>query len=54
MADSGDAHWHPSAAYLYVLHLDGPALAWEYLRRNLEYQHVWQRHRHRSQHEAHH
>ncbi|SEJ49792.1 MULTISPECIES: DUF2285 domain-containing protein [unclassified Variovorax] len=29
--------WHPSAAYLYVLMLDGPALAWEYLRRNPDY-----------------
>lgn len=53
MADSSDAHWHPSAAYLYVLHLDGPALAWEYLRRNPEYRRVWQRHRRRPQYEAH-
>ena len=37
MANSSAVHWHPSAAYLYVLHLDGPALAWEYLRRNPEY-----------------
>ena len=29
--------WLPVAAYLYVLHLDGPSLAWEYLRRNAEY-----------------
>ncbi len=29
--------WHPSAAYLYVLTLDGPGLAWEYLRRNPNY-----------------
>ena len=34
--------WHPSAAYLYVLHLDGPALAWEYLRRNPDYRRDWQ------------
>lgn len=27
----------PTAAYLYVLHLDGPSLAWEYLRRNPQY-----------------
>ncbi len=53
MADSSAVHWHPSAAYLYVLHLDGPALAWEYLRRNPEYRRVWQRHRRRQQHEAH-
>jgi hypothetical protein len=52
MADSSAVHWHPSAAYLYVLHLDGPALAWEYLRRNPEYRRAWQRHRHRPQHEA--
>ncbi len=53
MADSSAIHWHPSAAYLYVLHLDGPALAWEYLRRNPEYRRVWQRHRRRPQYEAH-
>lgn len=52
MADSSAVHWHPSAAYLYVLHLDGPALAWEYLRRNPEYRRVWQCHRRRPQHEA--
>ncbi|NDP47504.1 MAG: DUF2285 domain-containing protein [Sulfuriferula multivorans] len=52
MADSNAVHWHPSAAYLYVLHLDGPALAWEYLRRNPEYRRVWQCHRRRPQHEA--
>jgi hypothetical protein len=34
-------HWHPAAAYLYVLHLDGPALAWEYLRRNPDYRLDW-------------
>lgn len=38
-------HWQPSAAYLYVLHLDGPALAWEYLRRHPDYRHDWLRHR---------
>lgn len=52
MAESSAVHWHPSAAYLYVLHLDGPALAWEYLRRNPEYRFAWQNHRHRPQHEA--
>lgn len=41
MAESLGTHWHPMAAYLYVLHLDGPALAWEYLRRNSEYQRDW-------------
>lgn len=33
--------WHASSAYLYVLHLDGPALAWEYLRRHPGYQLAW-------------
>lgn len=49
MANSSAIHWHPSAAYLYVLHLDGPALAWEYLRRNPEYRRAWQRHRRHPQ-----
>lgn len=44
--DAGAA-WHPVAAYLYVLHLDGPALAWEYLRRNPEYRRDWHLHRRR-------
>jgi hypothetical protein len=39
------AHWHPPAAYLFVLHLDRPALAWEYLRRNPGYRRDWLRHR---------
>ncbi|OGI54270.1 MAG: hypothetical protein A3D32_01590 [Candidatus Muproteobacteria bacterium RIFCSPHIGHO2_02_FULL_60_13] len=43
MAELSSDHWHPSAAYLYVLHLDGPALAWEYLRRDPDYQHDWLR-----------
>src|SRR5205823_3103888 len=30
-----------SAAYLYVLGLDGPLLAWEYLRRNPDYRRDW-------------
>ena len=38
MTDRSAEHWYPTAAYLYVLHLDGPALAWEYLRRNFDYQ----------------
>ena len=33
--------WHASAAYLYALHLDGPALAWEYLRRHPGYRLTW-------------
>lgn len=40
------AHHHaeqgsPTAAYLYVLHLDQPSLAWEYVRRNPEYRRDW-------------
>ena len=35
MTDRSSQHWYPTAAYLYTLHLDGPALAWEYLRRKL-------------------
>lgn len=41
-------HWHPAATYLYVLHLDGSSLAWEYLRRNPAYRRDWQQ-RHRKQ-----
>jgi hypothetical protein len=33
--------WHASAAYLYALHLDGPELAWEYLRRHPGYRLAW-------------
>ncbi|KPU89902.1 hypothetical protein APR50_27510 [Variovorax paradoxus] len=36
--------WHPAAAYLYALALDGPALAWEYLRRNPHYRAVYDLH----------
>lgn len=42
-------HWYPSAAYLYVLHLDGPSLAWEYLRRNADYRRDWLRRRRHSE-----
>ena len=38
---SGSRAWTPVAAYLYVLHLDGSSLAWEYLRRNTLYQTDW-------------
>jgi len=34
--------WRPSAAYLYILHLDPTALAWEYLRRNADYRREWE------------
>jgi len=46
MADRSADAWYPTAAYLYVLHLDGPALAWEYLRRHPDYQRDWLRRRH--------
>lgn len=44
--------WHPAAAYLYALTLDGPALAWEYLRRNPGYRADYSRHAHGSEDEA--
>lgn len=49
MADRDAEHWYPTAAYLYVLHLDDLALAWEYLRRNPEYRCDWQHRRHRPE-----
>ena len=45
MTDRSAEHWYPTAAYLYVLHLNGPALAWEYLRRNPGYRRDWLRRR---------
>jgi hypothetical protein len=45
MGEVAADHWHPSAAYFYVLHLDGPALAWEYLRRHPDYRRDWLRRR---------
>jgi len=47
MADRSTEPWYPTAAYLYVLHLDGPALAWEYLRRHPDYRLDWLRRRRR-------
>jgi len=35
--------WLANAAYLYTLLLDRPALTWEYLRRNPDYQNDWRR-----------
>jgi hypothetical protein len=35
--------WHSPAAYLYLLRLNRPLLAWEYLRRNSGYQEDWAR-----------
>lgn len=43
------AGWLSPAAYLYALYLDGPALAWEYLRRNPDYLCDWENgHEHSS------
>jgi hypothetical protein len=47
MADRSTEPWYPTAAYLYVLHLDGLALAWEYLRRHPDYRRDWLRRRNR-------
>jgi|SRR5690625_17818 len=47
MAEPSVKHWYPTAAYLYVLHLDDPALAWEYLRRHPDYRRDWLRRRRR-------
>lgn len=33
--------WRAGAGYLYTLDLDGPGLAWEYLRRHPQYQADW-------------
>lgn len=49
MADPSATHWYPTAAYLYVLHLDGLALAWEYLRRHPDYRRDWLRRRRRPE-----
>ena len=49
MADPSAEHWYPTAAYLYTLHLDGPALAWEYLRRHPDYRLDWLRHHRRPE-----
>jgi hypothetical protein len=45
MAVRNDA-WRASGAYLYVLRLDGPSLAWEYLRRNPDYRRDWAQYAH--------
>ena len=39
--DVSAAPWSAGAAYLYTLDLDGPALAWEYLRRHAGYRADW-------------
>ena len=43
LEDLPSAPWGVSAAYLYVLDLDDPALAWEYLRRHPGYRSDWAR-----------
>ncbi|MFM0276526.1 DUF2285 domain-containing protein [Paraburkholderia sediminicola] len=45
MTERSAEPWYPTAAYLYVLHLDAPALAWEYLRRHPDYRRDWLRRR---------
>ncbi len=35
--------WRAGASYLYVLGLEGPSVAWEYLRRSVPYQEFWGR-----------
>ncbi|MFG1288921.1 MULTISPECIES: transcriptional regulator domain-containing protein [Xanthobacter] len=35
--------WMANAAYLYILFLDRPAVAWEHLRRNPGYRNDWHR-----------
>ena len=53
MVDRAAESWYPTAAYLYVLHLDSLALAWEYLRRHPDYRLDWlRRHRRRASHPA--
>lgn len=42
MAGAG-ADWRYREAYQYVASLDGPLLAWEYLRRNANYRDAWDR-----------
>jgi hypothetical protein len=44
MAEPRVVRWQPTAAYLYVLHLDDVALAWEYLRRHPDYRQDWNSH----------
>ncbi|MCK4141962.1 DUF2285 domain-containing protein [Ralstonia pseudosolanacearum] len=49
MADRSAESWYPTAAYLYVLHMDALGLAWEYLRRHPDYQLDWLRRRRRPE-----
>jgi Family of unknown function (DUF6499) len=38
-----ESAWTATAGYLYLLQLDAPSLAWEYLRRNPDYRAMWRR-----------
>ncbi|EMV8630770.1 hypothetical protein AADS42_005023, partial [Escherichia coli] len=49
MVDRSAEPWYPTAAYLYALHLDDLALAWEYLRRHPDYRLDWLRRHRRPQ-----
>lgn len=49
MMDRSAEPWYPTAAYLYTLHLDSLALAWEYLRRHPDYRLDWLRRPHRAE-----
>lgn len=49
MTDRSAEPWYPTAAYLYVLHLDDLALAWEYLRRHPDYRRDWLHRRHQPE-----
>ncbi|MDA8520136.1 transcriptional regulator domain-containing protein [Acidovorax sp. NCPPB 4044] len=40
--DHSSAPCCAAAAYFYALELDGPALAWEFLRRHADYRAEWQ------------
>lgn len=39
--ENTNAPWQATAAYLYLLRLDAPSLAWEYLRRSPAYRACW-------------
>ena len=40
---TGNAGWRKPGDYQYLVELDGPRLAWEYVRRNPHYQDAWRR-----------
>lgn len=41
MKKNASSAWRAAAAYLYTLDLDSSELAWEYLRRDPQYQSDW-------------